>query len=68
MGGGAKPDPQTDVYFSVYTLAMQTGRTRSPDQIGALLKAAGFCGIQLESRDFSYITCVMTAQRPVTGG
>lgn len=67
MGGGANPDPQTDVYFSVYTLAMQTGRTRSPDQIGTLLKTAGFCGIRLESRDFSYITCVMTGQRPVTG-
>jgi demethylspheroidene O-methyltransferase len=67
MGGGANPDPQTDVYFSVYTLAMQTGRTRSPDQIGGLLKTAGFGDIHLESRDFSYITCVMTARRPVTG-
>lgn len=64
MGGGAKPDPQTDVYFSVYTLAMQTGRTRSPLDVKALLQAAGFCNIRLESRDFSYVTCVMTAQRP----
>ncbi len=35
MSGGDSPDPATDVYFSVYTLAMQTGRTRSAAEIAA---------------------------------
>lgn len=41
MSGGARPDPATDVYFAVYTLAMGTGRTRSAAEIGALCRAAG---------------------------
>jgi len=63
MGGGPNPDSQTDVYFSVYTLAMQTGRTRSPAEVAVLLCRTGFKAIRLESRDFSYVTCVMTAQK-----
>jgi demethylspheroidene O-methyltransferase len=42
MSGGARPDPATDVYFAVYTLAMGTGRTRSADAISALCRSAGF--------------------------
>ena len=42
MSGGAKPDPQTDVYFAFYTLAMQTGRTRSQAEIAQLCADAGF--------------------------
>lgn len=42
MSGGAHPDAATDVYFAVYTLAMQTGRTRSAAEIAALMQAAGF--------------------------
>jgi demethylspheroidene O-methyltransferase len=41
MSGGVRPDPATDVYFAVYTLAMGTGRTRSATEIAALCKAAG---------------------------
>jgi demethylspheroidene O-methyltransferase len=42
MSGGARPDPATDVYFAVYTLAMGTGRTRSAGEIAGLCHAAGF--------------------------
>jgi demethylspheroidene O-methyltransferase len=42
MSGGARPDPATDVYFAVYTLAMGTGRTRSAAAISALCRSAGF--------------------------
>ena len=42
MLGGAKPDPAGDVYFALYTLAMQTGKTRSVQDISALCNAAGF--------------------------
>jgi demethylspheroidene O-methyltransferase len=42
MSGGSRPDPATDVYFAVYTLAMGTGRTRSATEIAALCGRAGF--------------------------
>jgi demethylspheroidene O-methyltransferase len=62
MSGGARPDPQTDVYFAVYTLAMRTGRTRSAAQIGAMLAAAGFGRVQPRSSLRPYVTCVLTAR------
>ena len=63
MSGGAKPDPQTDVYFSVYTLAMQTGRTRSADEIAGLLTDAGFVSIRKYSPQRPFVTCAITAQK-----
>lgn len=63
MSGGARPDPATDVYFAVYTLAMRTGRTRSATEIAALLKAAGFCAIRPRPGDRPYVTSVLLAQR-----
>jgi demethylspheroidene O-methyltransferase len=51
MSGGARPDPATDVYFAVYTLAMGTGRTRSAVEIAALCSAAGFdCSVARPER------------------
>ena len=64
MSGGARPDPITDVYFSLYTLAMQTGRTRSMDEIAAMLATAGFVNINKISGYRSYIASCVTAQRP----
>ncbi len=62
MSGGARPDPQTDVYFSVYTLAMQTGRARTAAEISALLRAAGFVSIR-KCRSFRpFVASVITAQ------
>ena len=63
MSGGAKPDPQTDVYFSVYTLAMQTGRTRSAAEITDLLKQAGFTDSKIYSADKPFVTCVLEARK-----
>lgn len=65
MSGGRYPDPQTDVYFAVYTLAMRTGRTRSAAEIGSLLQNAGFDGISTRSSLRPYVTCVMTARATV---
>ncbi|ESW61381.1 MAG: SAM-dependent methlyltransferase [Rhodobacter sp. CACIA14H1] len=65
MAGGERPDPATDVYFSVYTLAMQTGRTRSAAEIGAMLEAAGFAGVQIHKGFRPFVTSVVTAVRPV---
>jgi len=64
MSGGARPDPQTDVYFAVYTLAMQTGRTRSAAQVGAALSTAGFTEIHAFTPHRPYVTAVVTARRP----
>ncbi len=63
MSGGARPDPQTDVYFAVYTLAMQTGRTRSADEIGALLRKAGFISISGACGNRAYVTRVIEARK-----
>ena len=64
MSGGARPDRQTDVYFSVYTLAMQTGRTRSAQEICALLQQAGFADQTQIRTSRPYITSVVTAVKP----
>ncbi len=42
MSGGDTPEPAGDVYFALYTLAMQTGKARSPAEISALCAAVGF--------------------------
>lgn len=42
MSGGDTPTQAGDVYFALYTLAMQTGKTRSVAEISALCAAAGF--------------------------
>lgn len=42
MLGGDVPERAGDVYFALYTLAMQTGKTRSILEIKALCEAAGF--------------------------
>jgi demethylspheroidene O-methyltransferase len=63
MSGGAKPDPATDVYFALYTLAMQTGRTRSGAEIAALLQNAGFSGVKVTPGFRPYVTSVVTAQK-----
>lgn len=61
MSGGNRPDPITDVYFAFYTLAMRTGRTRSADQISAMLRAAGFGQIEAPKTRRPYVTSVVTA-------
>lgn len=62
MSGGATPDPATDVYFAVYTLAMQTGRTRSAADIAELLQAAGFQAIATPRPRRSFVTSVVTCR------
>jgi demethylspheroidene O-methyltransferase len=64
MSGGGRPDPATDVYFAIYTLAMRTGRTRSAAEIGSLLGAAGFADIRLKPGDRPYVTSAVTAVKP----
>lgn len=63
MSGGDRPDPATDVYFAVYTLAMRTGRTRSAAEIGTLLRDAGFSDLRARPGDRPYVTSAITALR-----
>ncbi len=63
MSGGANPDRATDVYFSVYTLAMQTGRTRSGAEIAAILTAAGYVNVTIHWGFRPFITSVVTAEK-----
>ena len=63
MSGGANPDRATDVYFSLYTLAMQTGRTRSGAEIAALLAGAGYVNIRIRWGFRPFVTSVVTAGR-----
>jgi len=63
MSGGAVPDRATDVYFAIYTLAMQTGRTRSMAEIAGLLARAGFTGIEQKPGFRPFVTSVITARR-----
>ncbi len=62
MSGGDRPDPRTDVYFALYTLAMRTGRTRSQAEIADLLAAAGFTGIAAPRPFRPFVTAVVTAR------
>ena len=63
MSGGKVPDRTTDVYFAVYTLAMQTGRTRSGAEIAALLSTAGFVNIRIQKGFRPFVTSVVTGER-----
>lgn len=63
MGGGAQPDRAGDVYFAFYTLAMQTGRTRSAEEIASLCQTAGFTNIHCPRPVRNYVTRVVTAQK-----
>ena len=66
MGGGDTPDRATDVYFSVYTLAMQTGRVRSGAEITRLLSAAGFVDCQFRQGFRPFVTSVVTGVKTVS--
>ena len=64
MGGGANPEASGDVYFAFYTMAMQTGRARSAEEIKSLCRAAGFDNIQSPRPRRAYVTRVLSAVKP----
>jgi demethylspheroidene O-methyltransferase len=64
MAGASAPDPATDVYFAVYTLAMGTGRTRRPQEIAELARAAGFCDLRISEGFRPFVTSVVEARKP----
>jgi demethylspheroidene O-methyltransferase len=64
MGGGARPDRAGDVYFAFYTMAMQTGRARSAEEIAELCETAGFCAVRCPAPARNFVTRVVTAEKP----
>ncbi|WP_413717506.1 methyltransferase [Silicimonas sp. MF1-12-2] len=64
MAGERQPTRAGDGYFAIYTMAMETGRTRSPSQIIQLLEQAGFVGVRHRPTHRPFITSVVLAQKP----
>ncbi|MFY0693098.1 MAG: methyltransferase domain-containing protein [Paracoccaceae bacterium] len=64
MSGGAKPTRSGDVYFSLYTMAMTTGRARSGDQIMGQIAQAGFENIEFIGTSRPFLTSCILARKP----
>jgi demethylspheroidene O-methyltransferase len=64
MAGGAKPERAGDVYFAFYTMAMGTGRARSPERITELCEQAGFDRGAMPPVRRPYVTRVLTFAKP----
>ena len=64
MTGGRRPTRAGDAYFAIYTLAMGTGRTRSAQEVAALLARAGFARIRRHRPRRPFVTSVVSARRP----
>jgi demethylspheroidene O-methyltransferase len=61
MAGTAGAEPMGGAYFGFYLLAMGRGRPRRPDELAAMLTAAGFAGARLLPTDTPLLTRVMQA-------
>ena len=61
-----EPDPQVagDIYFALYCLAMRTGKARSPAEIAAQLRNAGFARVHRHPSRRPFVTSVLTAVKP----
>ena len=55
-----------DAYFAIYTLAMQTGRTRDQSDIARLLIDAGFVQVRTPTPRRAFVTSVVVAKKPDT--
>ena len=64
MSGGDRPTRSGDVYFSIYTLAMGTGRTRSQARIAEMMQSIGFNGISTPKSPRPFITTVVFGAKP----
>ncbi len=64
MTGGSHPNRSGDVYFSLYTLAMKTGKARAPETIANFLENSGFQQIRTHKSARPFVTSVVTAHKP----
>ena len=63
MLGDPAPTRAGDVYFALYTLAMGTGKTRSPGEIANLCSDAGFTQIALPRAARPFVTRCIVATK-----
>lgn len=63
MSGGQKPERAGDVYFALYTLAMQTGKARSAAEIKTLCEEAGFENITMPKSMRPFVTTCLYARK-----
>ena len=63
MSGGDTPSRSGDAYFNFYTLAMGTGRPRSPARHAEMLAAAGFAGVRTRATRQRFVTSIITARK-----
>lgn len=64
MSGGASPTRAGDVYFALYTMAMTTGKARSPETISGMIEAQGFDSVKVYSAPRPFLTSCITARKP----
>ena len=62
MSGTAGAEPIGDAYFGFYLLAMGSGRTRRPEELEALLRAAGFDDVRLRPTRMPLQTRLLVAR------
>ncbi|WP_338081710.1 methyltransferase [Ectothiorhodospira mobilis] len=62
MAGTPGAEPMGDAYFGVYLFAMGRGRPRTPEELEALLRRAGFSRVRLLSTRNPLLTRVMLAE------
>lgn len=63
MSGGRRPSRFVDAYFAFYTMAMRTGRVRTPSEIARLLREAGFHHPREIATARPFITGIVTARK-----
>jgi len=63
MSGGDRPERAGDVYFALYTLAMQTGKTRSSADIVRLCEEAGFALVAAPKPPRPFVTRCIELRR-----
>jgi demethylspheroidene O-methyltransferase len=61
MAGATGGERMGDAYFGLYLWAMRSGRPRRPDEIGALLRQAGFSGWRQMPTGLPVVTSLIVA-------
>ncbi|WP_373486960.1 methyltransferase [Blastomonas sp.] len=61
MAGTSGAEAMADAYFGFYLLAMGSGRARAPQEIGAMVSAAGFAGWREKPTGLPIVTRVIVA-------
>ncbi|MFC7333559.1 methyltransferase [Rhodocista pekingensis] len=67
MSGTAGAEPVGDAYFGLYLMAMGSGRPRTPAELEALLRQAGFAHIEMARTSTPLVASVLVARLGRTG-